>query len=480
MASNQSTNPFLAEEEFQPASPSSEYLNSSILSLTILAIFESEIPIDDSATITLLRDQFLPINTRFSSILVRDDKGRQGWKRVHVRLEDHVKVPCFPTGLPPNAYDGYVQDYLSKIALDQLPKNRPLWEIHMIKYPTSDAPGTIVFKLHHALGDGFSLMGALFSCLKRADNPSLPLTFPSYSSKMGSERSRGMILHMCNKISNIVAGCWYTASDFVSSVLHSTLLEDDRTVIRSGTPQVEFEPISISTVTFSLDRVREIKSNIAGTVNDVVVGVIFHAIQLYKKKMVGDRSDGGERMTALVLLNTRMINGYQSVNDMLSQKTWGNHFTFLPMPIPCCKDTGNENPLTFINKAKKTIKRKKNSLAVYLTGRLLDTLRRIRGPKAVSHYTHSTLKNTSITISHMVGPLEKLAIGGHPVKGLYFTVVGVPQSLVLTIVSYMRNLSVMVAAEKGFINSQLFVSCMQEAYHNIYREACGIEMTESK
>ncbi|XP_058089026.1 wax ester synthase/diacylglycerol acyltransferase 4-like [Magnolia sinica] len=481
MASNQKTNAFLAEEEFQPASPSSEYLNSSVLSLTILAVFESEIPIDDSATITLLRDQFLPINTRFSSILVRDEKGRQVWKRAHIHIEDHVKVPHFPAGLPPDSYDGYLQDYLSKIALEQLPNNRPLWEIHIIKYPTSDAPGTIVFKLHHALGDGFSLMGALFSYLKRADDPSLPLTFPSsYSSKTGSETSRGSIFHICNKVSNIVAGCWYTASDFVSSVLHSTLLEDDRTVIRSGTPQVEFKPISISTVTFSLDRVREIKSRIAGTVNDVVVGVIFYAIQLYKQKMVGHRSDGGERMTALVLLNTRMINGYQSVNDMLSQKTWGNHFTFLPIPIPCCKDTDNENPLKFINKAKETIKRKKNSLAVYLTGRLLDTLRSIRGPKAVSRYSHSTLKNTSIAISHMVGPKEKLAIGGHPIKGLYFTVVGAPQSLALTILSYMGNLRVMVAAEKGFINSQLLVSCLKEAYHNIYREACGIEITETK
>jgi len=69
--------------------------------------------------------------------------------------------------------------YISRIALKQFPQSQPLWEIHLVKYPTSKAAGNIIFKLHHALGDGFSLMGALLSCLQRADNPSLSLTFPS-------------------------------------------------------------------------------------------------------------------------------------------------------------------------------------------------------------------------------------------------------------------------------------------------------------
>jgi len=61
-------------------------------------------------------------------------------------------------------------------------QSRPMWEIHIIKYPTSHAARNVIFKLHHSLGDGFSLMGALLSCLQRVDNPSLPLTFPSIQS----------------------------------------------------------------------------------------------------------------------------------------------------------------------------------------------------------------------------------------------------------------------------------------------------------
>ncbi|KAL5992700.1 hypothetical protein ACLOJK_013619 [Asimina triloba] len=455
--------------DFQPASPSSHYISSSTLSLTILAVFETEIPIPNSAALVLLRDHFLPINPRFSSILVGDDE-EKGWKRVQVRLEEHVKVPCFPPGLSPQEYDVHLQDYLSKVALEQLPNDRPLWEVHIITYPTSDAPGTFVFKLHHALGDGFSLMGALFSCLRRADDPSLPLTFPSSSATKtaAATASKKSYVRTCiKKASSVAVGCWYTVSDLVSSVLHSTLLEDDRTAVRSGVPRVEFEPVSISTVTFSLSRIVEIKLKAVG------------------QRMMGSKRSGNftERTTASVLLNTRMVKSYQSVEDMLKKNTWGNHLTFLRVPIPSnSKDPHHENPLAFIAKAKKIIKRQRNSLAIYLTGILLETMRRIRGHEAVSRYIHSTLKKSSTAISHMVGPMEKMAIAGYPLKGLYFAVLGSPQgeSLQLTIVGYNGNLRIMVSAQKGFIDSQLIVSCIKEAYQNMYREAYGKELSESQ
>ncbi|KAL5992706.1 hypothetical protein ACLOJK_013625 [Asimina triloba] len=477
MASNRSTGMALDghNQEFLPASPTSEYINSSVLSLSILCVFELEKPIDDSPAIMLLRERFLPVNSRFSSILITDEKGTQRWMKVDIRLEDHVKVPHFPTGRfpPSDNYDDYVNEYLSKVAMDRLPENRPLWEIHVIKYPTSCAAGTVVFKLHHALGDGFSLMGALFSCLKRADDPSLPLTFPAYSrnnnnDKLVKSRSNPVVVDACKKVGNIAAGFWYTASDFVGNVLHGTVLEDDRTAIRSGAPHVEFEPVTISSVVFSLDRLRQIKSKIAGTVNDVTVGIIFYAIQLYHQRM-GQVLKGHERMTALVLLNTRMVNGYQTLDEMLKKKTWGNHFTFLQISIPTCTNAEKESPLSFIAEAKKTINRKRHSLALYLTGTL-----------AASRYIHATMKNTSTGISSVVGPMEKMELGGLPVKSFYFSVVGVPQSLALTMVSYMGKLRLVATAEKGFIRSELLVSCMKEAYDKVYKEACSTDGSELK
>ena len=107
-----------------------------------------------------------------------EKNGKKQWKKVEVKLEDHVKTPIFPSNLSNESYDEYFDDYISSIATKRFPQDKPLWEVHVIKYPNSNAAGNLIFKLHHALGDEYSLVGFL-SCLQRYINPSLSLTFPS-------------------------------------------------------------------------------------------------------------------------------------------------------------------------------------------------------------------------------------------------------------------------------------------------------------
>jgi hypothetical protein len=59
-------------EEFQePVSPHGQYFNSSVICSYVFGFLELAIPIDDdSQAIPLLKDVFLPINPRFSSIMV--------------------------------------------------------------------------------------------------------------------------------------------------------------------------------------------------------------------------------------------------------------------------------------------------------------------------------------------------------------------------------------------------------------------------
>lgn len=192
---------------------------------------------------------------------MRDEDGVQRWKRVPIRLEEHVKVPVFPPGLSVESYDEHTQDYLTNLAMEQLPQHRPLWELHIIKYPTRTAEGTMVFKLHHALGDGFSLMGALFSCLQRADDHSLPLTFPTPRRDAEAE---GTEASLWRRAARAVWVGVTTAQEFGWSLLKSNLVEDDRSPVRSGEPGVEFRPVAISFVTFSLDDIRRIKAKLGG------------------------------------------------------------------------------------------------------------------------------------------------------------------------------------------------------------------------
>ncbi|EEF44414.1 hypothetical protein RCOM_1173910 [Ricinus communis] len=149
----------------EPASPTGQYLSSSMSSLSIIAVLESEVPVDDYQVMSWLKDGF-HIHPRLSSIMVMNNRGEKNWKKVEVKLEDHVEVPIFPTGMSLKSNDDHLDDYLSKVAMEELPKHQPLWEVHIVKYQTSNAAGNVIFKLHHSLGDGFTLMGVLFSCFK--------------------------------------------------------------------------------------------------------------------------------------------------------------------------------------------------------------------------------------------------------------------------------------------------------------------------
>lgn len=91
--------------------------------------------------------------------------------------------------------------------------------------------------------------------------------------------------------------------------------------------------------------------------------------------------------TAVILLNTRVFRGYESVKDMVkpnAKTPWGNHFAFLHVSIPHLTDDATfSNTLEFVLKAQQILSTKKNSLAVHLTAQLLETSKKFRGPEVL-------------------------------------------------------------------------------------------------
>ncbi|XP_039157153.1 uncharacterized protein LOC104455997 [Eucalyptus grandis] len=182
--------------------------------------------------------------------------------------------------------------------------------------------------------------------------------------------------------------------------------------------------------------------------------------------------------TALVLLNTRNLRDYKSVKDMVwpnSASPWGNNFAFLHVPIPKVKPSDSEfsNPLKFVHKAREAIKRKRNSFGVVLTGKLLEMMKKCRNPEVVARHINRTMRNSSMIISNVIGPMDKLSLANHPIKGMYFTVTGTPETLQVTMISYAGNLRVVVRAEQGFIDSELYTRSLHDALDMILRDACG-------
>ncbi|KAF5202096.1 O-acyltransferase wsd1 [Thalictrum thalictroides] len=456
------------EETVIPMSPSSQILTSSILSLTILFVVELETILDEFEIVDFINNLFLPTNARFSSIVDVDEKGAACWKKINVKVEDHIIVPTFPEGLSIMDYDGNLREYVSKIAGEQLSTNQPLWEIHIVKYPNLNGEGSVVFKISHAIGDGYSLISAVYAAFRRVDDPTLPLALPNISL-----RGNGLQKRSCW---NFFPKCMNTISDGTWTLLKGcSLLEDSKTAVRSGKPGVQFDPIAISYISIPMESLKRVKSKVGGTLNDLITGVIYYTIHLYMLKK-GDISRG-KSMNFVVMFNTRMLKGYKNMEEMLKANLWGNYVALLTVPVSCMNGENNVDPLYFVTKAKKIMDRMKNSFYAYLTNTFIKMFMIIGGQKSLSKYIHSNLKNTTALVTNLIGPNEKMAMAGHPVGSCYFIVAGLPQSLAFTTASWMGQLRITATMEKNFIDSQLFNSCMKEAFENIFQAACDGEIT---
>ncbi|CAH9099240.1 unnamed protein product [Cuscuta epithymum] len=202
-----------------------------------------------------------------------------------------------------------------------------------------------------------------------------------------------------------------------------------------------------------------------------MTGIVTYGIRLYMQET--DKETYNGKCTSLVLFNTRATKGYTSVDEMIKPNTemsWGNRFTFLAFAIPKLILTGEmSDPLGFVFRAHHMVKRQKSSASVYLNGQLLEFLRKFRGPEAAAGYIHGMMRNTSITMTNMIGPLEEASVINHPIKGIYFFVAGSPQSLLVTMVSYMGNLRLTIAVEKDFIDGDKIKSFIQYAFDEILR-----------
>ncbi|THG15014.1 hypothetical protein TEA_013920 [Camellia sinensis var. sinensis] len=47
----------------------------------------------------------------------------------------------------------------------------PLWDLHILDIKTSDSEGVIVYRVHHSIGDGTSLMALLLACSRKVSDP---------------------------------------------------------------------------------------------------------------------------------------------------------------------------------------------------------------------------------------------------------------------------------------------------------------------
>lgn len=113
------------------------------------------------------------------------DDGKPRWVRTTVNLDDHIIVPSLdPDAVAANP-DQVVEDYVASLSTLPMDFSRPLWELHFMDFPSSEAAATVAFRVHHSLGDGTSLLSLLFACAQSAASPKALPAMPRPTRRTG-------------------------------------------------------------------------------------------------------------------------------------------------------------------------------------------------------------------------------------------------------------------------------------------------------
>lgn len=97
-----------------------------------------------------------------------DEHGREFWRRTQINLDDHIIIhygnPTVDSDFD-EEHEEKINSLLADFAVSSpLSKEKPLWELHLFSELKC-----IIFRIHHSLGDGISLMSLFLASCKRYD-----------------------------------------------------------------------------------------------------------------------------------------------------------------------------------------------------------------------------------------------------------------------------------------------------------------------
>lgn len=440
----------------EPVTPAGRFFLQPEMQAIIHCVVGMKYPIDVEATKAEMHKNLLN-HPRFCSILVKDRRGIERWRKTQVDINNHVILPTQLQEDRDDVDDGveeHVNHYLADLAVSSpLDQSKPLWEVHVLQ-----SQRCCVLRLHHALGDGTSLMSLFLACCKRVDDPHLPPTFPS------PKAGRSRVPSLVGKIWKWTVILCLTVVYMVEFVLRSLWVKDAKTAV-SGGAGVEIWPRKVATASFSLQDMKLVKTAVNGTINDVLFGIISHGLTRYLKIRSPKETQGKLRITGLSMVNTRQLPGLQDPSYMMrsdSKSRWGNQMGFILLPIYLHTDV--EDPLEYVRSAKAMLDRKKLSLEAHLSYKLGALVMSLFGPKVATLVNYRILANTTFTISNVLGPQEEIMFAGNPITYFRATSSSLPHAITMHMVSYNGKADMQILVAKEIIHDpNILAKCFQDA-----------------
>jgi diacylglycerol O-acyltransferase / wax synthase len=336
----------------------------------------------------------------FGARVVERRAGPPSWEPVTgFRAGDHVESIELDV-----ARDAALREEIGLLVSTQLDARKPLWRMYLVDRPASGT--TILFRVHHALADGFALLGVLASlCDGGAE-----------SIDVAPRRARGLR-------AGAVRGSLRTLAHLVASPKDSaTALKrapgNDKRVAWSA-------PIALA-------EVKAIARVTSSTINDVLVAVVTGALARHLERR-------GARVAELEIHAMVPVNLRRAGESV----TVGNDFGLVILGLPI----GVADPIARIHAvraAMETIKATPEAGVAHGMLRVIGWAPKVVEKAAVSFFG----RKTSLVLTNVPGPQKAVTLGAVRVERIMFWV---PQAshmgLGISIFSYAGEITVGVIAD---------------------------------
>ncbi len=294
-----------------------------------------------------------------------------------------------------------LQEYLGEIAGEELPTDRPPWQLRLVP-KLAGGGSALIFRLHHCLGDGVGLVPILFSMMDAPADSSGSATGATTSRHKAADRHAatttknkktgglGVLLKTPLLGPFVVVGKMLQRRD--RNTLHGTAMTGDKQVAWSA-------PIP-------LDGIKALKEAAGATVNDVLMTCVAGALRRLLEA-TGESPVGRVRATVPV--------------DVRSPKRplkMENRFASVLLELPCAIDDPHQR-LAAVRQRMNALKRSVEPLAMFGAVRVLLTVL----PQRTSRVLADFLANkTTCILTNVPGPQEPIFLAGRRIRDMVFWV----------------------------------------------------------
>ena len=151
----------------------------------------------------------------------------------------------------------------------------PLWEVHVLDFPTAEAAAALALRVHHSVGDGVSMLSLFMACTRSAADPGALPTLPPArrAGPVHAVRRRrrpppsspaGAFLDALAALAAWVVAflvlAWHTVVDVARFVATAASLLGDAPTVLKAQEGTEFRPKRFVNRTLSLDDIKFVKN----------------------------------------------------------------------------------------------------------------------------------------------------------------------------------------------------------------------------